>query len=103
VKGIEPSSQAWEAHILPLNHTRVCSCGGWNTLGCPVIQGMSFRDHSQGTGSTCFFGVRVGSIFSAELPIQPSWLRPPERFLSSLSVDVGLWFRLKSRPLFAGV
>ncbi len=23
VKGIEPSSQAWEAHILPLNHTRV--------------------------------------------------------------------------------
>ena len=24
VKGIEPSSQAWEAHILPLNHTREC-------------------------------------------------------------------------------
>src|ERR1044071_5788412 len=23
VKGIEPSSQAWEAHILPLNHTRI--------------------------------------------------------------------------------
>ena len=22
VKGIEPSSQAWEARILPLNHTR---------------------------------------------------------------------------------
>jgi hypothetical protein len=22
VKGIEPSSQAWEAHILPLDHTR---------------------------------------------------------------------------------
>ncbi len=22
VEGIEPSSQAWEAHILPLNHTR---------------------------------------------------------------------------------
>src|SRR5436190_3949783 len=22
VKGIEPSSQAWEAHVLPLNHTR---------------------------------------------------------------------------------
>ncbi len=22
VKGIEPSSQAWEAHILPVNHTR---------------------------------------------------------------------------------
>ncbi len=37
VKGIEPSSQAWEAHILPLNHTRTGltqlllpkrSCGG---------------------------------------------------------------------------
>ena len=25
VKGIEPSSQAWEAHILPLNHTRLLS------------------------------------------------------------------------------
>ncbi len=22
VKGIEPSSQAWEARVLPLNHTR---------------------------------------------------------------------------------
>ena len=22
VKGIEPSSQPWEGHILPLNHTR---------------------------------------------------------------------------------
>ena len=26
VKGIEPSSQAWEARILPLNHTRFHSC-----------------------------------------------------------------------------
>ena len=25
VKGIEPSSQAWEARILPLNHTRIGS------------------------------------------------------------------------------
>ena len=25
VKGIEPSSRAWEAHVLPLNHTRVDS------------------------------------------------------------------------------
>ncbi len=23
VKGIEPSSQAWEARVLPLNHTRI--------------------------------------------------------------------------------
>jgi hypothetical protein len=28
VKGIEPSSQAWEARILPLNHTRFY----WYTL-----------------------------------------------------------------------
>jgi hypothetical protein len=27
VKGIEPSSQAWEARILPLNHTRT-ECNG---------------------------------------------------------------------------
>ncbi len=26
VKGIEPSSQPWEGHILPLNHTRVRCC-----------------------------------------------------------------------------
>ena len=26
VKGIEPSSQAWEARILPLDHTRVRDC-----------------------------------------------------------------------------
>jgi hypothetical protein len=25
VKGIEPSSQAWEARILPLNHTRAAA------------------------------------------------------------------------------
>ena len=26
VKGIEPSSQPWEGHILPLNHTRLRQC-----------------------------------------------------------------------------
>jgi hypothetical protein len=26
VKGIEPSSQAWEARILPLDHTRFLMC-----------------------------------------------------------------------------
>ena len=25
MKGIEPSSQPWEGHILPLNHTRLCA------------------------------------------------------------------------------
>jgi hypothetical protein len=27
VKGIEPSFRAWEAHVLPLNHTRVVCPG----------------------------------------------------------------------------
>ena len=27
VKGIEPSSQPWEGHILPLNHTRALGPG----------------------------------------------------------------------------
>ena len=26
VKGIEPSYEAWEAAVLPLNYTRVVSC-----------------------------------------------------------------------------
>ncbi len=32
VKGIEPSSQAWEAHILPLNHTRFRQHAAGSTL-----------------------------------------------------------------------
>ena len=35
VKGIEPSSQAWEAHILPLNHTRT----GKKYLGKLIAEG----------------------------------------------------------------
>jgi hypothetical protein len=42
VKGIEPSSQAWEAHILPLNHTRIYSVIKWNTPDIRLIQGRSF-------------------------------------------------------------
>ena len=30
-KGIEPSSQAWEARVLPLNHSRLNSQGPQNT------------------------------------------------------------------------
>ena len=32
VKGIEPSSQAWEAHILPLNHTRTEKSDGQKVI-----------------------------------------------------------------------
>lgn len=33
VKGIEPSSQPWEGHILPLNHTRGTLVNMCNRLG----------------------------------------------------------------------
>ena len=32
VKGIEPSFQAWEAHVLPLNHTRIIDWLVFNKL-----------------------------------------------------------------------
>jgi hypothetical protein len=37
VKGIEPSSQAWEARILPLNHTRLRSDSVGATAGRPAF------------------------------------------------------------------
>jgi hypothetical protein len=49
VKGIEPSPQAWEARILPLNHTRTeegiaesrgrCNCVVWEfSLAKPQVE-----------------------------------------------------------------
>ena len=38
VKGIEPSSQAWEARILPLNHTRLRPDSVVATAGRPASQ-----------------------------------------------------------------
>ena len=35
VKGIEPSSQAWEARILPLNHTRLRPVARDYSAACP--------------------------------------------------------------------
>ena len=37
VKGIEPSSQAWEARILPLNHTRFRSSNLYQNSGPGAI------------------------------------------------------------------
>ena len=37
VKGIEPSSQAWEARILPLNHTRLRPDSVGATAGRPAF------------------------------------------------------------------
>jgi hypothetical protein len=39
VKGIEPSSQAWEARILPLNHTRLRPDEVGATAGRPAFPG----------------------------------------------------------------
>src|SRR6267154_235178 len=41
VKGIEPSSQTWEAHVLPLNHTRF-ECPGLVT-GIVWLRNCSMR------------------------------------------------------------
>ncbi len=35
VKGIEPSSSAWKAEVLPLNYTRRCGTGGRDRTGTP--------------------------------------------------------------------
>jgi hypothetical protein len=35
VKGIEPSSQPWEGHILPLNHTRLRGCHRLSAISPP--------------------------------------------------------------------
>ena len=35
VKGIEPSSSAWKAEVLPLNYTRGCGTGGRDRTGTP--------------------------------------------------------------------
>ena len=55
VKGIEPSSQAWEAHILPLNHTRRKSVPRINQNICFAYYGV--RPHSN-----MLREVRCGSI-----------------------------------------
>ena len=56
VKGIEPSSQAWEAHVLPLNHTRnvwsdslsIRILSESKSLFVPVENARSRRNHFAG-------------------------------------------------------
>ena len=54
VKGIEPSSQAWEARILPLNHTRVDRTGAVVTELKPqcnhAYQASAFRSPGETAG-----------------------------------------------------
>jgi hypothetical protein len=58
VKGIEPSSQAWEARILPLNHTRLRPDSvGLRRAGPPspdVYVGAASR-HARRVESHCFY------------------------------------------------
>src|ERR1039457_665186 len=50
VKGIEPSSQAWEARILPLNHTRLrCASARQARLAGRII------DTANRIESHCFY------------------------------------------------
>ncbi len=44
VKGIEPSSQAWEAHVLPLNHTRK-TLRSIGNMRVHARQGKAFADN----------------------------------------------------------
>ena len=37
--GIEPTSKAWEAFVLPLNYTRMVKLWSYDTLNCRVIEG----------------------------------------------------------------
>jgi hypothetical protein len=37
VKGIEPSSQAWEAYILPLDHTRFTGADATGRIATPFL------------------------------------------------------------------
>ena len=48
VKGIEPSSQAWEARILPLNHTRLRSAArNFGVASPPFHNHKASRQHAQ--------------------------------------------------------
>src|ERR1700734_4188996 len=64
VKGIEPSSQAWEARILPLNHTRFSS---------PIILTAPAALTSLNWGSRIFpgFTLQVSAAAAACPPASP--------------------------------
>jgi hypothetical protein len=47
VKGIEPSSQAWEAHILPLDHTRVSTSLKFPSPGVKPSYGLALAQCSR--------------------------------------------------------
>jgi len=76
MEGIEPSSQAWEAHILPLNHTRkflfpgidedVCIANYWPRPDSDVLG-------NSGRGPACISrhgdGIRISCIQSYRVNI----------------------------------
>src|SRR6266542_2122439 len=71
VKGIEPSFQAWEAHVLPLNHTRV-----------PPATFFPFNDFSRFVQQVIEGGDKILEFCRAGIVLsrhEPTPL-PPERF-----------------------
>src|SRR5262245_20063501 len=88
VKGIEPSSQAWEAHVLPLNHTRetLCSTGNtrantrqgkrcsprWRTTVLYLGMKSSVRN-----GNSCNYGGTSGRKTGFIPSLEPHQLAPP--------------------------
>ena len=69
VKGIEPSSQAWEAHILPLNHTRLRI-----TLLTPVTPSLLPDRHAAGNLvlPRRFYRVHLDTVLSFGAKVHPS-------------------------------
>jgi hypothetical protein len=66
VKGIEPSSQAWEARILPLNHTRICAMH----LNNPIAHGKTSYSGNMLISTLSAAVLPAGRVtrFSATLP-----------------------------------
>ena len=72
VKGIEPSSQAWEAHILPLNHTRTEVTLPKALLACNRTFGCT-EPHAEFRPLAWSKQFKTGLFFVALLP-DPRWL-----------------------------
>lgn len=67
--GIEPTSQAWEAGILPMNYTRI-SLRYYSTTGKEMQE--EFFDVFPGAGKTGLRGAKPGEI-SCQSSIRRMW------------------------------
>ena len=58
VMGIEPTPQAWEAHVLPLNYTRSLAAGGYLERvfsATQILVSNGLRDHAWNAGKPIEF------------------------------------------------